>query len=63
MKNILDRILTVVIFLVSFALLAGIIGIMSQGHRVDMPAWLTALLGILSALASIAACMWGAKDE
>lgn len=63
MKNIFDRLITVIVFLVSVTLASCIIGLMARGNHAETPWWFLAGLGLLAAISSVAACMWGVKHD
>lgn len=63
MKNIFDRLITVIVFLVSVTLASCIVGLMTRGNHAETPWWFLAGLGLLAAAASIGACMWGVKND
>lgn len=54
--KMLERIVISIIFLISVALVSSNLAFITQQ-------FLLALTGVIAALASIAACMWGAKHE
>lgn len=55
-KAMLERIVISIIFLISVALVSSNLAFITQQ-------FVLALTGVIAALASIAACMWGAKHE
>lgn len=58
MKNIFDRLITVIVFFVSVTLASCIVGLMSSGNHAETPWWMLAGLGLFAAISSIGACMW-----
>lgn len=54
--KMLERIVITIIFLISVALVSSNLAFISEQ-------WVLALTGIVAALASIAACMWGAQND
>lgn len=54
--KMLERIVITIIFLISVALVSSNLAFISEQ-------WVLALTGVVAALASIAACMWGAQDD
>lgn len=63
MKNIFDRLITVIVFLVSVTLASCIVGLMSSGNHAETPWWMLAGLGLFAAISSVGACMWGVKHD
>lgn len=63
MKNIFDRLITGIVFLVSVTLASCIVGLMTRGNHAETPWWFLAGIGLLAAAASIGACMWGVKND
>ncbi|HFW5086735.1 TPA: hypothetical protein ACIBVD_001775 [Salmonella enterica subsp. enterica serovar Javiana] len=63
MKNIFDRLITVIVFLLSMVLASCIVGLMSSGNHAETPWWILAGLGLFAAISSVAACMWGVKHD
>lgn len=63
MKNIFDRLITVIVFFVSVTLASCIVGLMSSGNHAETPWWTLAGLGLFAAISSIVACMWGVKHD
>ena len=55
-KAMLERIVITIIFLISVALVSSNLAFISEQ-------WVLALTGVVAALASIAACMWGTQDD
>lgn len=51
-----ERIVIIIIFLISVALVSSNLAFISEQ-------WVLALTGVIAALASIAACMWGAQND
>lgn len=51
-----ERVVITIIFLISVALVSSNLAFISEQ-------WVLALTGVVAALASIAACMWGAQDD
>ena len=49
MKNIFDRLITVIVFLVSVTLASCIVGLMTRGNHAETPWWFLAGLGLLAA--------------
>lgn len=54
--KMLERIVITIIFLISVALVSSNLAFISEQ-------WVLALTGVVAALASIAACMWGAQND
>lgn len=54
--KMLERIVITIIFLISVALVSSNLAFISEQ-------WVLALTGIVAALVSIAACMWGAQND
>lgn len=63
MKNIFDRLITVIVFLLSMVLASCIVGLMSSGNHAETPWWMLAGLGLFAAISSVGACMWGVKHD
>lgn len=54
--KMLERIVITIIFLISVALVSSNLAFISEQ-------WVLALTGVVAALASVAACMWGAQND
>lgn len=59
----INKLLTLLIFLVCIGLGASIIGIMARNEHFETPMWVLASLGLSAVLMSVGACFCGASDD